>query len=158
MVTRSPRRSTVAIGRWCGIAEFGPGGDDGLERRADRAVAAHPVLQLERDLTLGAAGAQPAGGEQVGQRRVGGRAGRVQRGHLGRVLDRAQPLDQPRRPVQGDALDRRGELPVRVHRDVVGLEAQRPHPASAAATASARALRRSIRTGRSGTSSAAWVR
>ena len=55
---------------------------------------AHPLVEVEPDLPLGAAGPDAAGRDQLGQRLVGDRAGLAQRLDLAVVLDRPQGLDQ----------------------------------------------------------------
>ncbi|NCL76872.1 hypothetical protein AIIKEEIJ_04358 [Rhodococcus sp. YH1] len=62
----------------------------------------HAGLEIAADLPFGAARAQPAGGDEVGQRPVRGGARRLQQPDLVFVLDHAQLLDQPGRGREGE--------------------------------------------------------
>ena len=52
----------------------------------------HQRLQLAAHLEFGPAGPQPAAGDQVGERGVGGLAGQPQQRHLAGVFDFTQRL------------------------------------------------------------------
>ena len=68
------------------------GGDDRCERDALRAAPAHRHLEVERDLALRAP--DEAADEHLLERVVGELRGGAERVDLGRVLDRAQALDE----------------------------------------------------------------
>ncbi len=117
------------MGRWCGIALFGP-----LATIVSNAIPSAPSstmrgLQAAGDLPLGLPRRDAA--EGLGQGAVADRAGLPEQRDLLVVLDRTQGLD---RVAEGDELGRavdRRQLTVGLHRDVVGLERE-PKPAVAA--------------------------
>ena len=85
-----------------------PCSDDGLERRVVGTEFAHPLIQVEPDLPFGAAGPDPVGGDQIGQRVVGDRTRMAQRLDLALVLDRPQGLDEVGGRLQLDRSSRPG--------------------------------------------------
>ena len=86
------------------------------------------LLELERDVTLGAPH-EPAL-EHPPQRVVGDRRGAPHRVDLGRLLDRAQPFDQPAHPDQRNPFGQQlAQSPVRPDGHVRFLEPQPDRPA-----------------------------
>ena len=127
------------------------GGDDGLERRVGRTQSAHPLVEVEPDLTFGPARPDAVLLDQLGQRPVGHGARRAQRVDLAWVLDRSQLLHQV---LGGDEFDiRSGRLLLSMRRDGDRQRLETDLVRKPLAS-SARSQGRSILRGRSGTSAA----